>query len=101
MSTHRRLKPEVRKEHILRAALLLAKKHGYTHVTRDQVARAVGVTGQAIQYHFKTMTQFRRDLMRFAVAQKCLAVVAQGLALRDPRAQAAPLALREAAAATL
>ena len=96
-----RMKPEARKEDILRAALALAIQHGYTELSRERIADAAGVTGPAIQYHFATMPQFRRDLMRYAVRERCAIVVAQGLALRDPQAQKADDELRHAARRSL
>lgn len=98
---HRRMKPEVRKQDILERALTLAGRHGYLQITRKQIVDAVGVSGPVLNHHFGTMTQFRRQLMRFAIAQNCLAVVAQGLAAGDPQARKAPESLRQRAAASL
>jgi hypothetical protein len=44
------------------------------------------------------MSALRREIMREAVRVECLAVVAQGLAVRDPHAMAAPAELRQRAA---
>lgn len=96
-----RLKAEVRKEEIMAAGLALAQSKGYDRITRDEVGRAVGVSGTTIQYHFPTMTQFRRELMRYAVRNRNVAVVAQGLVNQDPRAKAAPEDLKDAAKASL
>ena len=101
MSKRTRMTPQARKEDILKAALLLAEKHGYAQITRGEVGAAAGVSGTAVQYHFTTMSQFRRDLMRYAVKQRCAPVVAQGLAMRDPHAQKADAELRRAARGSL
>lgn len=79
----KRLKPSVRKDAILTAAIKLAKKTHYLKVTRLQIAEAVGVSGPAIQYHFKTMKQLQRDMMRAAIHQECLQVIAQGIVAND------------------
>ena len=79
-----RMKPEARKEEILSAALIIASNSHYTKVTREQIATKAGVSGPAVQYHFKTMTQLRKELMRAAVKQECLPVVAQGYMAKDP-----------------
>jgi AcrR family transcriptional regulator len=96
MST-KRLKPAVRKEEILAAALKLAAKHGYTQVTRDDIADKVGVGGGAIHYHFGTMAKLRTELMRYAVKQRHPRVVAQGLAGRNRHALKADDALKQLA----
>ena len=83
---NKRLKPDVRKAEILAAAIIVAELKGYTSITRDDIAAAVGISGPGVLYHFKTMTQFRGALMRYAVKQKRLRVIAQGLVLQDPHA---------------
>ena len=91
----KRMKPAARKRDILVAAATIAEAKGYAHVTRDEIAQAVGVTGPAVQHHFKTMKQLRSDLMRHAVKNRVLVVVAQGLVAGDPHALRADEALRE------
>lgn len=92
-----RLKPDARKEDILAVALPLAEKFGYAKVTRQQVGQAAGVSGPVLNYHFGTMAQFKRDLMRYAVKCESLTVVAQGLTSGDSQAQKAPEVLRRKA----
>lgn len=90
--------PAARKDHILSVACRLASAGTtYDRLTRDQIGAASGVSGSAVQYHFGTMANLRRDVMRYAVARGLAAVVAQGLAARDPHALRAPSAIREAA----
>ena len=91
------MKPEKRKEDVLAAALPLAEEHGYNNVTRNQIAQAAGVSGSSIHYYFGTIGQLRRDLMRHAVKEESLAVIAQGLTAGDPQAQKAPEELRRRA----
>lgn len=90
----KRMKPEVRKESILAAALKLAEEKGYTNITREQVAAVAGISGTAVQYHFHTMSNFRQQLMQYAVACNCLAVVAQGLVMNDKQAKKASVELK-------
>jgi|AntDeeMinimDraft_4_1070355.scaffolds.fasta_scaffold05921_2 AcrR family transcriptional regulator len=92
-----RMKTEARKEDILAAALPLAERHGYTNITRDQIAAAAKVSGPTLHYHFGTIAQLRRDLMRYAVREVCLRVIAQGLMIRDPQAMKAGAELRRQA----
>lgn len=101
MKQTRRLKPDVRKEEILSAAVVLAEDKGYSRVTRDEVAAAIGVTGSAIQYHFGTMCQLHRDIMRHAVKCRNAKVVAQGLTVGDKYAAKADRKLKQQAVETI
>ena len=74
-----RLKPGARREDLLAAALPLAVRAGYSNITREQIAAAVGVSGPVLNYHFGTMCKFRAALMAYAVRVQCLKVVAQGV----------------------
>lgn len=96
-----RLKPKVREEQILAAALALAEVVGYTRVTRETVATLAKVSPALISVRMGTMIEFRRALMRYAVRCACLPVIAQGLSARDPHARKAPHALKQRALATL
>jgi AcrR family transcriptional regulator len=105
--TLKRKAPAVRKDEILAAAISLAAASSYTRVTRDQIAKGIGVTGTAVQYHFGTMGQLRTAIMRSAVKRavsgqsgatdmtshdrgEFLRVVAQGLLDKEPHAMRAP-----------
>lgn len=93
----KRAKKDMRREAILRAAVELSRKAGYMSVTRSDVAEAAGVSPALVTLYSKTMTQLRRDIMRHAVTDGVLEVIAQGLAARDPHAQkASPELQREA-----
>jgi AcrR family transcriptional regulator len=94
MSKQTRMKPEARKDEILTAALGLAANSHYLKVTREQIGKAAGVSGTAVQYHFHTMTQLRNQLMRAAVKRKFLPVIAQGVMAADTQAMKAPIGLR-------
>lgn len=100
MST-KRLKPVIRKEEILAAALTLAVLSSYTRITRNEIALAAGVSGPAVQYHFGTMAKLRTELMRYAVKQRNPRVVAQGLAVRDRQAAKADEELKQQARETI
>ena len=95
--TKKRLKPDVRKEEIISCALFLAIDGHYMQVQRKQIADELGVTPPALTYHFGTMQQLRRAVMRAAVTQEILTVIAQGLVAQDAQAKKAPEALRRRA----
>lgn len=82
--TKKRLKPEIRKNQILIAALSLAAEGHYTQVSRDKIAALCGVTGTAVQHHFGTMKQLRRAIIRYAIANSNHKVVAQAIIANDP-----------------
>ena len=81
-----RLKPAVRRDQILTTALSLAESSHYLQLTRDKIARALGLSGPAVQYHFGTMAKLRSEIMRAAVKREYLPVIAQGLMARDRQA---------------
>jgi AcrR family transcriptional regulator len=96
-----KLEARARAAQILAAAVEAARDHGYTRLTREQVAARIGVAPSLVPHYFGTMAAFRRKIMREAVRVECLAVIAQGLAAQDPHALAAPSDLRKRAVASL
>lgn len=82
-----RRKPEDSKENLLNAALRIASRVGYQNVRRDDIARLADVSPNLVTYHFNTMTQLKRDLIRHAIKTEALDVIAQGLAVNDPHAR--------------
>lgn len=93
----KRLPPGERREAILNAALDVAEINGYMSITRQAVADQAGVTLGLITHYFSTMNQLKRAVMRAAIAQERLVVIAQGLAIGDDHAIKAPLELRHKA----
>lgn len=92
---------ETNRTHILKACMKLAAKVGYRHITREQIAAEAGVHPSNVSYHFGTMIELRRTMMREAVRTECLPVIAQGLAAGDKHARKSPPELQAAALATL
>jgi len=90
-----------RRQTILSAALQVAATSGYLRVTRDAVAAAAGCSPALVSFHLGTIPQMQRAIMGEALRVKHLRVIAQGLSHGDRRARNAPLAIREAAAASL
>ena len=87
------------KKHIIAAALVESEQCGHYKFTRRGVAERAGVSESLIQYYFGTMQKLRRSVMRAAVDQKILPVVAMGLVMKDPHAVKAPDEVKQAAAA--
>ena len=96
--TARRMSPAARTSDLLAAAVRIAEMKGYQQVTREDIAMACGVSPALVSHSLGTMVQMRRSLMRAAVANEVLVVIAQGLAVRDPHALKAPDDVRRRAA---
>lgn len=94
---NKRLRPDLRKEDILAAALPLAEKRGYLRLLRNDIANAAKCSGATLHYHFGTMAQLQRDLMRYAIARENLRVIAQGIAAGDAQAAKCDASLRSRA----
>jgi AcrR family transcriptional regulator len=97
----KRLAPEVRKEAILAVALERARSIGLNNLRRDDIAAHAGVANGLVSRYFSTMTQLRRAVVRAAIRQEVLPVLAQALASRDPDALKAPEDLQKRALASL
>jgi AcrR family transcriptional regulator len=96
-----RMEPKDRKRQLLDVGLQLAEQVGYKNVTMVALTDAAGVSRTLYHRYFSTVGQFRVDVMRAAVKQENLTVIAQGLAAKDPQALKASPDLRARAAATL
>lgn len=96
-----RLSPKMRVEHLISVALDLCEKDGYTNVNRESIAKAANVSVSLITHYLGTMKNLRRDMMRHAIKQERLNVIAQGLTLKDPHALKAPPELQEKARKSL
>src|ERR1700761_1389168 len=80
---HQRLRPEVRHDQILAAALKVAVKVGYQNITREAVAEKAKCATGLITHYFTTMKQLKRAVMRAAVVQSNVVVIAQGLTAKS------------------
>lgn len=85
----------IRTREVLAAGLALAEQKGYQVVTRDDLAAAADLSAAHVSGLFGTMHQFRRALMRCAIHQKRLQVIAQGMAVKDPNCAKLPAGLAE------
>lgn len=85
---------EERREKVLRAAVELAKLSHYRAVTRDDIADQLQIAPTSINTWFGDMTNFRNDLVNYAIDQKELLIIAQALAVRDPITRRVPHTLK-------
>jgi len=93
--------PAIRRGKVLAVALALAVKKGYTNLTRDEIAEACNISGGTLQHHFGTIAALRTALVLYALDKRCLPVIGQAVAAKDPAVAGTPLALRKRAVATL
>lgn len=93
-----RANPTLRQENILNVALQVATERGYNVMTREAIAERAGVSESLVSRYFSTMVQLRRAVMRAAINQENIEVIAQGLAIKDKHARKAPTELKNKAA---
>ena len=100
--TKKRLQPDDRKDQILKAAIkVAARPGGWGRLTRDAVAKEAGCAEGLPSKYFGTMVNFKRAIMRSAIHDWNLSVIAQGLAAGDKVAMKAEEALKRKALDTL
>lgn len=85
------------KEAILLAAVEVAKRDGYTSITRQAVANRAGYAESLINVYFNTMSQLKTDVMRYAIKNNVLSIIAQGVVNGDSRVKKLPESVRTAA----
>lgn len=96
-----RMTPTDRKAAILDAAVAAAKKHGFANLRLVHIAAQAECSNALVVSHYGTMAQMRRAVMRAAVKQEILAIIAEGLATHDPVARKVSPELQRKALATL
>ncbi len=96
-----RTDPALRRDHILDAAIELAKRSSYDKITRDAVADRAGISVALVSRYFGTMPQLKRAIMWAAVTREVPEIIAQGLAQKDKHAAKAPEGLKSRAVALL
>lgn len=86
----KRMNATERKNAILEAALALSVRIGYRKLTRDNVAKAAGVSGPTIMHRFGTIRCLQNRVMMLAIKRGVGPVIVQGLAIKDPLAMKIP-----------
>lgn len=97
----KRMAPADRKASILDAAYTAAKKLGYNNFRLTHVAEAAECSTALVMIYYKTMAQVRRDVMRAAIRDEHLPIIAVGIALKDPYCRKISPELRARAIATV
>jgi hypothetical protein len=99
--TKNRVNPDLRKDQILKIAIAVARKYGCHKTTRDEIAHRAGVSMGLVSHYFGTMKKLRRTIMRAAIVNEELEIIAKGLANNDPYARKASDDLKQRAVSTL
>ena len=68
---------------ILAAAVSLARKHGLRGFSREQVAKASKMAEATVSFHFTNMDELRREVVKKAIADEVLPVLADARADRN------------------
>lgn len=89
--------PKDRYAAILGAAVLEAKENGLSNILRKAIASRAGVSEPMVNKHLGTLVQTKRQVMRKAIEDKVLPIIAEGLVTRDPHALKVPEELKQAA----
>lgn len=93
--------PEQRRAALLDAAIAEARKVGYTNLSRGAIADRVGVSTNLVSHYFGTMAKLERDVIRKAIRDEDVTIIAQGLASRDRRFYRIPDDLKQRAIASI
>jgi AcrR family transcriptional regulator len=72
------------KDKILATAVKIAETEGFRNVTRDAVANRMEVAAGSVSYHFKTMKNLQREVVKAAIESENLAIIAQALLEKHP-----------------
>lgn len=67
------------KEIVMTAALSMATEVGLMGITREGVAKRAHVADGTVSFHFNTMNQFRRAVLRRAIHDENIPVLATAL----------------------
>lgn len=69
---------EDRDNRMMDAAISLAEEDSYQWITREAVAQRAGVAPATISFHFKTVANLKRAVLREAIKRRSLKIIAEG-----------------------
>jgi len=82
--------PKKRKDQLIRAGLQVAEQSHYTTLESKRVARLCGVSYATLFRYFPSMDRYRKAVLRRAIKDANLTIVAQAMAQLDPMVRKAP-----------
>lgn len=96
-----RMSPDERYQQLLAVAVDVADSEGFLSLTHSKVANRAGVVKGTVFHHFKTIDALRDDVMKVAVKEEMLRVIASGLAMGNKIAIDAPTNVKKVALASI
>ncbi len=89
------------RDKILKTAIELTKTSNYITITREHLAKQVGVAPTTITHHYKTMDGLRSVLLQHAVKYSVKRVISQAIINNDPFIKSVPYGVLIDAAKTM
>ena len=86
---------------VLEAAAFIAQRDGFNNVTRESIAQKAGVSTGTVSHSFGTMIKLKRSVMRYAIQNNILDIIAVGLSIKDKTAMKIDDSLKKRVLATL
>lgn len=90
-----RKEPTERKQELLEVAIQLAKEEGYSHITRNEIARRASVAYGLVTSYFKSIDNLKKLVVKEAIKKEIVQIVAQALARKEPLTRKLDPSLRE------
>ena len=94
-TTYIRMKPAVRKQQILDAAIQLALQKGYRNISRQEVAIASKSASGLIGRYFKTVAGLKRSIVEAAIEREILPILAENLSIKGEETRSLSPELKE------
>lgn len=79
MELRQRLSPDERRDSILNAAMRLASRRDYQHITREKIAAEANVSPALVTHYLGPILDIHDVIMTKAVEQGIVSIVAHGL----------------------
>jgi len=98
---NRRMNHDERAAQLLDAAIRVARKVGYQTMTRGAIAAEAGCTAPLLNAYFGGVEELRNAVVDHAIQSRDLRIIAQLLAVGDPRTRRVPKVIRLEAIATI
>jgi AcrR family transcriptional regulator len=85
-----RKRPDIRRAEILSAAIRLCARDIFSTLTRDELAKRIGVAPGLVGYYWSTMDKLRDDVIIEGCRLGISRIILAGLSLNHPVAKALP-----------
>ena len=90
-----RMKPAIRKQQILDAAIELAVEKGYRNITRKDVAIASKSASGLIGRYFKTVAGLKRSIVEASIEREIMPILAENLSIKGEETKLISAELKE------